>query len=254
MSRLELVRTFLFRCRHGFRGAPVRVYGESFRLDESLRRWQAAGEEWMLEMMHSLLRRGDAVIDIGANFGLHTLFAARLVGDNGRVVAFEPIPQNLRLLRRNLRLNHVENQVTIAPQALSDSGEAHLEMHFRPGELDQTASLRPGQGSNQTIRVSNSRLDEYPFPARFSPRLIKIDVEGAELSVLRGARETLMRFHPLLLLEVHGFALPAFGDSVATLEDFLGETGYQRIASRPINMGRQDHFHALYQSPPTAPN
>ena len=254
MNRIDPLKTFLFRCRYGFRGAPVQVHGETFFLDESLRRWKVAGEDWMLEVMQSRLCRGDDVVDVGANFGLHTLSAANLVGERGRVLAFEPIPANLELLWRNLRLNRLERRVTVAPQALSDSDEALLEMHYVPGEPDLTASLRPGPGSPQTIRVMNSRLDAYAFPEGFSSRLIKIDVEGAELSVLRGARETLRLFHPLLLVKVHGFALPAFGESVATLESFLEEMGYQQIASRPINADRQDHFHALYQSLPTAPN
>ena len=247
MNRIDPLKTFLFRCRYGFRGAPVQVHGETFFLDESLRRWKVAGEDWMLEVMQSRLCRGDDVVDVGANFGLHTLSAANLVGERGRVLAFEPIPANLELLWRNLRLNRLERRVTVAPQALSDSDEALLEMHYVPGEPDLTASLRPGPGSPQTIRVMNSRLDAYAFPEGFSSRLIKIDVEGAELSVLRGARETLDRFRPLLLIEVHGFALPSFGDSIAALEAFLGGVGYTCVEKHLVTPDRADYFHALFQ-------
>jgi hypothetical protein len=98
----------------------------------------------------------------------------------------------------------------------------------------------------QKIEVANTRLDDYWNQIDREVKLIKIDVEGAELEVLRGAEKLLKRWKPKLLIEVHGFALPSFGTSVNELRNFLGNLGYQEHRLESENFRDEEYFQALY--------
>jgi FkbM family methyltransferase len=237
-------KDFAFRIAHGFRGAPVLLDGETFRLDEGLRRWDARPEAPMFREMRASLRSGDTVVDVGANFGLHSLFAGRLVGASGHVYSFEPVPANLRLLRRHIRLNDFEQRVEVIPSAVSNSGDASVQFFLPSEDVAVTASLK-AEGAARAISVPNCRLDDWAGPAQIAPRLIKIDVEGAELEVLRGALNLLERCHPLLLIEVHGFALPGFGATPDDLIAFLARLGYRE---RRIDFAeeRADYYQSVF--------
>ena len=147
----------------------------------------------VLEKLHT----GGRFFDIGANVGYYTLLASRVVGEQGEVVAVEPLPRNLEMLRQHLNINRVEN-VDVAQAAVSDSsGKAF----FSEGDSTATGMLEPRGG----IEVDTITLDE--LSNRFGdPDMIKIDVEGAEERVLARAEKTLMR-KPRILLSIHSDAL-----------------------------------------------
>jgi FkbM family methyltransferase len=145
------------------------------------------------------VRPGDVVFDVGANVGFFTLLASRLVGPTGTVAAFEPFPAALHYLRRHLELNGVEN-VTVVDSAISDTpGTAHFRAHA------VMTMGRIAEGGELSVDVV--RLDDLCADGRVPmPDLIKIDVEGEELRVLRGAT-TLIRYRrPTILLATHGAA------------------------------------------------
>lgn len=170
------------------------------------------------------LRPGDVLYDVGANVGFFTVLAARLVGPGGHVVAFEPLPENVAALRHNLALNHFEN-VTVVEAALGAAeGTAELILDGEPtwaklagadgsdDGLSRDASGDPGGGRGALrqappaafqVRVTSvdALLDSGVLPA---PTLVKIDVEGAEVDVVRGMRATLRARRPTLLCEMHG--------------------------------------------------
>lgn len=155
------------------------------------------------------------VFDIGAHLGLHTLFYSAVAD---QVVAFEPAPGNYARLAENVALNGRTN-VSMWNVALSDRSAV---LDFLDNGISQTGTLlmnaRHAQGFRK-IQVQAHRLDELELPA---PDLIKIDCEGAELQVLRGAAETLRRYRPVLHLEVH----PLLGVSEAEVREFLDSAGY----------------------------
>jgi FkbM family methyltransferase len=140
---------------------------------------------------------GMTVYDIGANTGIYTLLAARRVGTAGQVHAFEPLPENLAFLRRHVELNHFE-QVRIHSEAVSEKAGV---LRFARGS-DRFVGRIDRQGE---LEVQTDCLDE--FIARGSgsaPDVIKVDVEGAEIQVLRGSRELLASKHPVIFLATHG--------------------------------------------------
>jgi FkbM family methyltransferase len=147
-----------------------------------------------------LVRRGAIVYDIGANAGFYTLLAARLVGGTGKVVAFEPVPENLRFLRRHIELNHIDNAVLIAAAVNNNPGK----MRFDRGE-----NLSSGHLSDSgALMVSTMRLDDVVENREVPPPdLMKIDVEGAELEVLLGAQKLLLNRQPIIFLATHGAEL-----------------------------------------------
>lgn len=227
MKIFSRIKDFVFRCRYGFLGAPVLLDGQLFRLDESLRRWNVNDEASIHREFRTYLQPGDVAIDIGANFGLHTIYAAHLVGKQGLIYAFEPVPENLRLLKHNLYLNNLVERVHVEPVAVSNSSNPTLEMAL-PGEgLAVTATLHKKSPNNNSIEVRNVRLDDFQLADSRPIKLIKIDVEGAEMEVLRGAENFLQKHRPVLLIEVHAYALPDFGTSSAEFTAFLDRFGYR---------------------------
>jgi FkbM family methyltransferase len=143
------------------------------------------------------VKTGDMVYDIGANVGFYTLLAAQLAGPTGRIIAFEPLPRNLALLKRHVQLNNLTN-VEVFDGAVSDrSGIAR----FSTGEIPEMTHLAEGGD----LEVQTFQLDELVSSGRLPPpRVMKVDVEGAEADVLHGARDLLSRHKPALLLATHG--------------------------------------------------
>jgi FkbM family methyltransferase len=174
-------------------------------------------EREQTRLFEQLLRPGGVVLDVGANVGYYTLLASVLVGDGGAVHAFEPEPRNAEFLRRHLRINRRRN-VTVQQAAVSDrAGTAR----FAFGSGTGTGHL----GETGELEVRTLRLDDYCAEHALAPAALKIDVEGAEMSVLQGARETLARHRPAIFLSTHGAEVHA-----ACLA-FLRDLGYQ---PRPI--------------------
>ncbi len=246
MVSTQKVRDLAFKVRYGFRGVPFDIAGQTIRLDESLRRWNVASEGAMQAVFREFLTPGGVFVDVGANFGLHTVYGAKLVGEKGRVYAFEPVPTNLALLHRNIALSDVSGQVTVVEAAVSNSTEAQLTFFLPVEEVAVTASLKPSQGNLKETKVANLRFDDYWKPIGDQITLMKIDVEGAELEVLRGAEATLAEQRPPLVIEVHGFALPDFGASVAEVRDFLGRLGYRERRLEGDQFADEKYFQALY--------
>ena len=171
-----------------------------------------------------LLKPGDAVVDVGANIGYFTLLFAHCVGNEGEVYSFEPGPELAAKLLENLKLNWY-TQVTLSNQALSDrNGKAQ----FHTGPVDNTglSSLRKPRESSGSFEVQLSKFDDIPGIERSKIKLVKIDVEGAELQVLRGMEGFLREQHPALILEITDQFLKDLGDSYDLLLSFLAQFGY----------------------------
>jgi FkbM family methyltransferase len=187
-----------------------------------------------------LLRPGDTVIDIGANTGLFAMGAARVVGNNGWVHAFEPVPRNADLLDANLELNGIEN-VIVNRLALSQSegvatfysvmSREESRCLSEPTALINSGlgSLAPRPGADTEIKVPVQRLDEYIRKSRVDRvDFIKIDVEGAEKLVLEGAEELLSRVDaPIIMFEADDRLPVRFGSTCRDVKQLLADHGYE---------------------------
>lgn len=181
-------------------------------------------ESQAIEALTEAVMPGSCCVDVGANSGYYSILMAHLVGPSGHVIAFEPVPQNSETLAQNVALNHLSN-ICIESHALGDiSGSMSLYLSTDEG-CTSTPSVKAYavQGKAQQIEVPVRTLDEYLSGAGVEPDLIKIDVEGAEMLVLRGAAQCLREIRPNVLIEVHDWP------SVESREvfDLLVDYGYQ---------------------------
>jgi FkbM family methyltransferase len=152
------------------------------------------------------VKEGSVFYDIGANVGFFSLLAARLTGPNGKVISFEPLPANLVNLRENVRRNQFSN-VQVLPWALGATNEEQFfQVSERPtwGKLKSVGPDAPDKYLSD-IRVLVRRLDDLVTDGTIQPpNFVKMDVEGAEVEVIEGAQETLVRYRPTLVIELHG--------------------------------------------------
>jgi FkbM family methyltransferase len=159
------------------------------------------------------LRPGGVLYDVGANVGVYTLLASRLVGGSGHVVAFEPLPANLTFLRRHIQLNRCGN-VRVVEAALSDrcgTGTFATRGHRSMGRLTTDG------GAAVSVLALDEAVRRLALPL---PSVIKMDIEGGEAAALRGAADTLERSRPVIFLSTHGRAVRE------QCLDWLGSRGY----------------------------
>jgi len=152
-------------------------------------------EDYVQELLISLAVPGSIMVDVGANIGLHAIPLAGRVGTGGRVIAFEPDPDNYRILIQNINSNRVMNISAHKLALCSESGTALL---YQSRENRDKLSLRQenvdNSGRNMTpVPVETAVGDDFLVDLDKPISLIKIDVEGAEALALQGMRKTLLR-------------------------------------------------------------
>jgi FkbM family methyltransferase len=178
------------------------------------------------EAFRGALRPGDVALDIGANVGAYTLLFAQWVRPGGRVISFEPAPGAFTALQQHVALNNVSAVVECRPVAVSD---AEGEVAFASDGFQGTNHIMHGQAASPgaVTRVPTTTVDAVCAASGVTPRLVKIDVEGAELSVLRGAHRTLAAMRPagVVFMELHPAAWASFGITRGDLEAELAAQG-----------------------------
>lgn len=174
------------------------------------------------------LKPGLTVLDIGAHHGFYTLIASKIVGRAGRVIAFEPSPRERKRLKRHVRLNSCSN-VCISSAALGATAK-RANLYLVDGAEDWCNSLRPPavQANTRQIEVEVKTLDEYLAKSAISSvDFMKLDVEGAELDVLKGATQLLhSNPRPILLVEVYDIRTEPWGYRASEIVRFLNGIGY----------------------------
>lgn len=167
--------------------------------------------------------RGMVAYDIGAFHGLITLFLSQRCA---QVVCYEPMPEHRSIIARNLRLNGITN-VTVRPYAVSDSaGVASLAVDWlMPGGATADELISAQIAKPKRIEVQTVTLDQEIVGGLPQPDFVKIDVEGLETAVLRGASETL-KGKPALLIELHGATIEHKQKNADAVLQLLGLAGY----------------------------
>jgi FkbM family methyltransferase len=191
--------------------------------------YQGASEPETASYIERTLKPGMVFVDVGAHLGEYTVLAAKLVGRQGVVHAFEPNPNIVPVLTENLRINNCHN-VRVYPFAVGDrEGPCKFEVTLEPS----TCALRPSGKTicgSTLIEVPVVTLDAvYGNGSMVVPSLIKIDVEGAELCVLRGAKSLLALpapRAPILIFEYAAENTANFGYSPDEITQFLRELRY----------------------------
>jgi FkbM family methyltransferase len=176
-------------------------------------------------LLRAVLKPGDLFVDVGANIGYFTLLCSRLVGIGGRVLAVEPNPEIRAQLQRNLSRNGMRN-VQVFDCALSEA-EGEIPLFLGPPDNTGLSSFRAPRDSTGSIKVRTAQFDALFPPEQSRAAIVKINVEGAELRVLRGMRKYLARNRPDLIIELSPEYLQALEASVVELYDLLAGEGYR---------------------------
>lgn len=219
-SRLGLLKPSWFTVREGF----------SMYLDpkDYLQREILCNGEWEAEetdFIRSALRAGQVFIDVGANIGYFTLLAAKIVGEHGSVPSIEPNSFAASRVREHLNQNNLQN-VFLERVACSDCeqvGILYLDNKSNCAASSLSSKNAAGLGVSVKCRTVDQLVKKYRLKR---VDLIKIDVEGAELSVLRGMASTLKCFKPILLMELEPQLLWGFGVKISDVVNYLTSIDY----------------------------
>jgi FkbM family methyltransferase len=232
--------------------AKEKLNSVRFRLMRLLPKWSATiklpfGATWVLEksaldaqlrsgtfearetrFMEIFLQPGMTVLDIGAHHGYYTLLASIMVETKGSVVAFEPSRREGLRLKRHIRMNGCTN--VVIEQAALGAAAGEADLYLVDGPEDYCNSLRPPAVSAQTckVRVRVQTLDQFLARHRIGDiDFIKLDVEGAELDVLRGASGLLSQsWRPVFMIEVYDIRTQPWGYNAREIVQFIAERGY----------------------------
>jgi FkbM family methyltransferase len=200
-----------------------------------------SGKPWEPEVLEAITRYavpGSTALDVGAHIGSHTLTFAKSVGPKGIVFAFEPQKKIYRELVKNLELNNIKNTVPL---------------RFAVGDHHDIIEMTRTQGRDGTMRVGIGGdkaeirpIDSFGFS---NVSIMKIDVEGHELHVLRGAAQSIQKWHPVIIIEIAGYyryqELPAQDKKrIDRITSFFEQNGYQLSF---ICHAGEPHFLALHR-------
>ena len=204
------------------------------------------GGEWQPEIWNALatnLPEGSVLLDVGAHIGYFSMMGARKVGKTGLVVAFEPNPDTLITLRQNIKVNEFQN-VVVAPVACADR-EQTLTLFAAPFMNSGASSLARNnadlsyENPPKEYSVRGRRIDDVVRELKLSRvDAIKMDIEGAEVVALRGAMETMKKFHPKIVVEVVARQLASMNSTPEELFSVLKEAGYNY--GKPLTADESD--------------
>lgn len=223
----DTTRPFLIESRvHGMAPFPFEIHraGDAFistQLEQT-----GSWEPLETEVMRRLCREGDYVLDIGGNIGWYSVVAAKTIGPSGRIMTFEPDPDNFKILSRNLERVQGSAQTLPRHAAVSDS-EGALKLFIDPENRGDHRIFDDGT-ERPFINVPTSTLDVLLADGPKLPDLVKSDTQGSEARILRGARATFARgWRPVLVMEFWPFGLTGSGDDPLALWNELVELDYQ---------------------------
>jgi FkbM family methyltransferase len=198
LNRMPPAESQVFDCQGALAGYQMSIDWDRFRSFV-----YGTWEPEVMKVVAATVKPGMTVIDIGAHIGYYTLLFAKCVGPSGRVLSFEPLPGNFALLQKNIRLNNLQN-VRLLNQAVFSRTQGIVinvpDEQPNPG----SGSMYTEKGAKQ-YHVDAVSLDDYCEKSAFRLDILKMDVEGAEYDVLRGAEKTIDRYRPKLLIELHHF-------------------------------------------------
>jgi len=166
-------------------------------------------EEFETELVKKEIRRGDVVLDIGANIGYYTLLFAKLVGENGKVIAFEPDPTNFALLKRNVEINGYKNVVLVQKAVSNKSGKLKL---YLSEDNKGDHRIYNSHDNRKFVEIEGIKLDDYFKDENRKINFVKMDIQGAEGGAVQGMFELLMKNRSMeIISEFWPIGLKRFG-------------------------------------------
>jgi FkbM family methyltransferase len=181
------------------------------------------------------IKKGDIVVDAGAYLGTFTILASKLVGDSGKVISFEPDPQNYSMLLKNIKLNDIKNVITINKGLWSRDTELNLNI-----QSDRSSFLPETSESKTIVSTTVVSLDNELKRLKINKiDFIKMDVEGAELEALKGSEKILR--NNKVNLAVASYHIVNGQKTCFEIEKMLSDLGYSTETSFPEHLTTYAH-------------
>lgn len=188
-------------------------------------------EETLTHRVAKYLNKKKDVIDVGANIGLFTVLFSKTIENDNRVLAIEPTQNATKYLEENIRQNNCSEKVIIFNGVAADKPGGYvlntiagMEEYSSLGQLTHSDII---EKKSNLLAVPGQTIDTLVTKYSIQPGFIKIDTEGAELSVIKGAQQTITNFRPVILSEVSDRLLQVQGGSVKKLFELLHEHDYK---------------------------
>ncbi len=185
-----------------------------------------------ISFLDETLSEGMTAIDIGAHIGLLAVIMGKKVGEDGKVLAFEPTPSTFATLEETIKINDLENAITLIRKAVSEKvGMTSFYVTDIEGHNSNSlADNKRDYGNEHKIDVELTSIDEIVEEYKLSKvDLLKIDAEGAEYSVLKGGKKTIEANKPVMSLSLHPSSINNFGDSLDEIWGFIQEHNYKVV-------------------------
>lgn len=226
-------------------------YRDSITLDLDLEDWIQQQiyflgdyEKPEIDFLYKTLRKGDVFVDIGANIGLFSLNASVILGETGKIYAFEAYPSNYDVLRSHVRLNGFHN-ITAENVAISDR-KSIIEMKYNANDRNIGMASAYLKDFTSSIAVNALSLDEYTAEKNITRiDLIKMDIEGGEFKALQGMENVLRMWSPKLLIEINSEAMQSADYSESDILKFLEKLKYRKTLVLSWN---KNSYNAVFES------
>jgi len=214
----------------------------------NLEEW-GSGKNNGFHKLIELAKGKSAVFDIGAHIGICALPISRVVKKGGICYSFEPAETNRKHLETHLKMNNVDN-VIVVPSLVGDKCDDCVEFYETSSDSGMNSLCMPKNKDSIYNKIVKEQITLDSFVAKNGciPELIKIDVEGAEINVLRGAKSVLREYHPEIIISVHPKHLEILGHSVDGLTKEIRGLGYQiyNIDGSKVNGNLQSGEYCLH--------
>jgi len=190
--------------------------------------WRGAHDWAPIFVLGKILKKGQTIIDVGANQGEYSLWAVKHAGQNGKVIAFEPMDGLFEQLKTNFSLNPSYQKALIPIKTGLSDKPGQLNLYGKEGDNEGVNTMFPTE--SHTVLIQEIKLDTLDNQLQElnckGIDLIKVDVEGAELQVLKGALQTLKQHRPYLMIEINKEACLAGGYEPEEIFELLRPLGY----------------------------
>ncbi|MDC9722842.1 MAG: FkbM family methyltransferase [Urechidicola sp.] len=244
----------VFKPLNLFKGVILKVEFNGFFLVLHLDDWIQENifflgeyEKAELKTLNYFLNQNSVFVDLGANFGLYTLYASKLIGMDGKVISFEPFKKNYKALTNNIAINNFNN-IQSENIAVGER-EGEINLYYDSSEMNLGMASTKFIENSYREKATIITLDSY-FSDKSISRIdfVKIDIEGHEYKALLGMKNLLLRHHPTLLIEIlREEELPNNEDKVIR---FLSSLGYIKyfindngsISLKQNNLKRQNYI------------
>lgn len=228
---------------HEGKGIPWEVNGVEYRIDAKERpRFAHNYEAHAAEFLAKRIKPGMTCFDVGANIGAYVLQLAHWNGPAGKVVAFEPNTGAREVLARHIGWNRITDRVTVVPSAVSSApGESVLYAEGADGMSRLAEANRGLRGEAVELIVPVTSIDTWCAANDVWPDVLLLDIEGFEIEALRGARSTIARSRPIIVVEMHPNVWHTSNASRSEAEALLAELRLRPVALSGQKDPLEDH-------------